>query len=85
MIKSKDIVYLHCSCLSHDHTVRAILDDDNSSIWITYDTKPELSVFKRAVMAIKFLFGRQQTVGEVVWDKEVIPELRKIIKHLEKK
>lgn len=75
---------LTCKCSSAEHTL--LFESMDGDIYVSMFLS-ELPLFKRIILAIKYIFGYKCRYGhyeEIILDKSNIKELKEIINYLEK-
>ena len=51
------IEYFNCECLSPEHTLRFVLDEDDNFIQIDTQFYPHSNIFKRIWLGLRYIFN----------------------------
>lgn len=76
-----------CQCHSIDHQLVFSYDKDWDEVFVSVYLKPEPNIFKRMVIAIKYIFGYKSIYGpfdEFIFKKSDAERLQEVVNHLRK-
>lgn len=86
-LRPDEQMLLTCKCGDPDHNLIIGYNNDGSEVFVAVHLVREPNVFKRAWIALKYIFGRRSIYGdfdEIVLSPLDAPKLQQVVDHLNK-